>query len=84
MRIISRNEIARTFQDFVCISSWYDRYITCVFDISCFIFTTCTLLGRVYATIADRCELALAKVDAVDCVAQVIANVIPHVAHAYN
>ena len=45
------------------------------------IFTTCTLLGWVDATIADRCELTLAKVDAV---AQVIANVTPHVAHAYN
>ena len=33
------------------------------------------------ATVADRCELTLAKVDAV---AQVIANVTPHVAHAYN
>ena len=33
---------------------------------------------------ADRCELTLAKVDAVDGVAQVIANVTPYVAHAYN
>ena len=48
------------------------------------IFTTCTSLGWVDATIADRCELTLAKVDAVDGVAQVIANVTPHVAHAHN
>ena len=39
------------------------------------------LLGWVDATIADKCELTLAKVDAV---AQVIANVTPHVAHAIN
>ena len=55
--------------------------ISRVFDIICLIFTTCTLLGWVDATIAD---LTIAKVDAVDGVAQAITNVTPHVAPAYN
>ena len=48
------------------------------------LLTTFTLLGWVDATTADRCKLTLAKVDAVDGVTQVIANVTPHVAHAYD